>query len=105
MLKEGVGLEEVRRMVSEITNDVLTVHKLWYNLKYDRGMVMELERDGDLRMFLKGNDERWYLYVGDNNGPKRRAQKQRGVMIMASFVGEATGIGMISSKRVVREQV
>ncbi|KAJ8440894.1 hypothetical protein Cgig2_022750 [Carnegiea gigantea] len=36
VLKEGVGLEEVRRM---------------------------------------GNDERGYLYVGDNDGPKRRAQK------------------------------
>ncbi|KAJ8440895.1 hypothetical protein Cgig2_022751 [Carnegiea gigantea] len=75
VLKESVGLEEVRRMVSEITNDILTVHKLWYSLKYDRGIVMELEGDGDLRMFLKGNDERGYLYVGDDDGPKRRAQK------------------------------
>ncbi|KAJ8437412.1 hypothetical protein Cgig2_008765 [Carnegiea gigantea] len=75
VLKEGVGLEEVRRIVSEITSDVLTVHKLWHSLKYDRGMVMELEGNGDLRMFLKGNDERGYLYVGDNDGSKRRAQK------------------------------
>ncbi|KAJ8435810.1 hypothetical protein Cgig2_024793 [Carnegiea gigantea] len=44
-------------------------------LKYDRGMVMKLEGDGDVRMFLKGNDEHGYLYVGDNDGPKRRAQK------------------------------
>ncbi|KAJ8441429.1 hypothetical protein Cgig2_023615 [Carnegiea gigantea] len=72
VLKEGVGLEEVQRMV---TSNVLTVHKLWYSLKYDRGMVIELEGDGDLRMFLKGNDEHGYLYVGDNDGPKRRAQK------------------------------
>ncbi|KAJ8423346.1 hypothetical protein Cgig2_022519 [Carnegiea gigantea] len=28
MLKEGVGLEEVQRMVSEITSNILTVHKL-----------------------------------------------------------------------------
>ncbi|KAJ8444412.1 hypothetical protein Cgig2_005934 [Carnegiea gigantea] len=60
VLQEGVRLEEVRRMVSEITSDVLTVHKLWYSLKHDRGM---------------GNDERGYLYVGDSDGPKRRAQK------------------------------
>ena len=75
VLKEGVGLEQVRRMVSEITSNVLTVHKLWSSLKYDRGMVKELEGDGDLRMFLKGNDEHRYLHVGENDGPKRRAQK------------------------------
>jgi len=43
MLKEGMRLEEVRRKVSEITGSDLTVQKLWYSLKYDRGMVMELE--------------------------------------------------------------
>ena len=36
---------------------------------------MNLEGEGNLRMFLKGNDEREYLYVGDNDGPKRCAQK------------------------------
>ena len=38
-------------------------------------MVTELDGDGDLRMFLKGNDEHRYLHVGENDGPKRRAQK------------------------------
>ncbi|KAJ8449029.1 hypothetical protein Cgig2_004084 [Carnegiea gigantea] len=45
------------------------------SLKYDREMVRKLEADGDLRMFLKDNDEHGYLYVGDNDGPKRRTQK------------------------------
>ncbi|KAJ8425524.1 hypothetical protein Cgig2_013251 [Carnegiea gigantea] len=70
-----MGLEEVRRKVSEITGNDLTVQKLWYNLKYDRGMVMELEGDGDVRMFLNGNDEHGYLYVGKSDGLKRRTQK------------------------------
>jgi len=74
VLKDGLGLEEVRRMVSEITCNVYIVHKLWYSLKYDRGMVMALEGDGDLRMFLKGNDEHGYLYV-DSDRSKRPAQK------------------------------
>jgi len=34
---------------------------------------MELEGDGDVRIFLKGNDEHGYLYVGKSDGPKRRA--------------------------------
>ncbi|KAJ8446954.1 hypothetical protein Cgig2_006582 [Carnegiea gigantea] len=45
------------------------------SLKYDRGMVMELEGGGDVRMFMKGNDEPGYLYVGESNGLKRRTQK------------------------------
>ena len=36
---------------------------------------MELEGDGDVRMFLKGTDKHGYLYVGDSDGLKRRAQK------------------------------
>jgi len=75
VLKEGMGMEEMRRMVSEITGNDLTVQKLWYSLKYDRGMVIELEGDHDVRMFVKGNDEYGYLYVGDSDGLKRRAQK------------------------------
>ncbi|KAJ8426900.1 hypothetical protein Cgig2_024391 [Carnegiea gigantea] len=46
-----------------------------YSLKYDRGMVMELEGDSDVRKFLKGNDKHRYLYVSESDGPKRHTQK------------------------------
>ena len=36
---------------------------------------MELEGDDDVRMFMKGNDEHGYLYVGESDGPKRRTEK------------------------------
>ncbi|KAJ8437291.1 hypothetical protein Cgig2_006395 [Carnegiea gigantea] len=75
VLKEGIGMEEVRRMVSEITGNDLTVQKLRYSLKYNQGMVMELEGNGDVRMFVKGNDKYGYLYMGHSDGPKRHAQK------------------------------
>ncbi|KAJ8424121.1 hypothetical protein Cgig2_009705 [Carnegiea gigantea] len=75
LLKEDMGLEEVRRKVSAIISIELTVQKLWYSLNYDRGMVMELEGDGDVRMFMKGNDEYEYLYVGESNRLKRRTVK------------------------------
>ena len=61
--------------MSEITGIELTVQKLRYSLKYDRGMVMELEGDGDLRMFLKWNDEHGYLSVNESDGLKRCTQK------------------------------
>jgi len=31
-------------------------------------MVMELEGDRDVKMYLKGNNEHRYLYVGDSDG-------------------------------------
>ncbi|KAJ8452483.1 hypothetical protein Cgig2_000072 [Carnegiea gigantea] len=74
VLTEDMGLEKVGRKVSEITDNNLTVQKLWYSLMYDQGMLMELEGDGDVRMFLNGSDKHGYLYVGESYGPKRRAQ-------------------------------
>jgi len=43
MLEEGMGVEEVQRMVTEITGNDLGIQKLWDSLKYDWGMVMEVE--------------------------------------------------------------
>ena len=75
--KRGWEMEEVRRMVTEITGNDLSVQKLWYSLKYDQGMLMELEGDGDVRMFMTGNDEHGYLYVGESNGLKRHTLKAK----------------------------
>jgi len=55
--------------------------------------------DGDVRMFLKGNADHgicmWAKVMGQRGAHKR----QREDVIMASFAGEAAGIGMIWSKR------
>ena len=37
-------LEEVRRVVTEITSNDLSENKLWYSLKYDQKMLMVVER-------------------------------------------------------------
>ncbi|KAJ8445601.1 hypothetical protein Cgig2_018542 [Carnegiea gigantea] len=63
-IERGTGMEEVRRM------------KLWYNLKYDRRMVMAVEGDADVRMFFKGNEKCEYFYMGESDEPKRQAQKE-----------------------------
>ncbi|KAJ8436214.1 hypothetical protein Cgig2_006901 [Carnegiea gigantea] len=61
-------------------------------LKYDRGMVMAVEGDANVRMFLKGNEEYEYFYEGDSDGPKRRAQKAsaaKSTMVhMMAYVGK-----------------
>ncbi|KAJ8429657.1 hypothetical protein Cgig2_001653 [Carnegiea gigantea] len=83
-----MGLEEVRRKVSEITGNNLTVRKLWYSLKYDRGMLMELEGDGDVRMGITSMGIcMWAKVMGQKGAHKR----QRGPVMMASFVEEAIG--------------
>ncbi|KAJ8437177.1 LOW QUALITY PROTEIN: hypothetical protein Cgig2_003806 [Carnegiea gigantea] len=70
VVKEGMGMEEVQRIVTEITGNDLTDHKLWYIRLGDGN-----EGEADVRMFLKGNDEHGYFYVGESDGPKRRTQK------------------------------
>ncbi|KAJ8448842.1 hypothetical protein Cgig2_011463 [Carnegiea gigantea] len=72
-------MEEVRRMVSEVTGSDWTMQKLWYSLKYNLGMVMAVEGDADVRMFLKVNYEYRYFYVGKSDGPKRHAEKSSDV--------------------------
>ncbi|KAJ8446366.1 LOW QUALITY PROTEIN: hypothetical protein Cgig2_019259 [Carnegiea gigantea] len=57
----SAGIEEVRRMVTEISGNELSEQKVWFSLKYDRGLVMALEGDADVRMFFKGNDEHGYF--------------------------------------------
>ena len=51
-------------MLKEIIRSDLLEQKIWYSLKYDRQMLMELEGDMDMSMMFKGNDEHSYLYVG-----------------------------------------
>jgi len=38
-------------------------------------MVMAVDGDVDISMFLNGNDEYKYFYVGDSDGLKRQAQR------------------------------
>ena len=76
VLKEGARIEEVRRVVTELSGIELSERKVWYSLKYDRGLAMALEGEADVRMFFKGNEEHGYLFVGDSHGPRRR-QEQR----------------------------
>ena len=76
VLKEGARIEEVRTVVIELSGIELSERKMWYSLKYDRGLVMALEGEADVRMFFRGNEEHGYLFVGDSNG-RRRRQEQR----------------------------
>ncbi|KAJ8445834.1 hypothetical protein Cgig2_027915 [Carnegiea gigantea] len=71
LVKERMGVKEVRIMVKETIGGNLSEHKVWYNLKYDRQMLMSVEANMDVRIIFNGNDEYGYLYMGDNDGPRR----------------------------------
>ena len=79
VMKEGMGVEELTKMVWEMTGSGMSEEKLWYCLKYDKGMLVAVDGDSDLKVIFKGNDEHGYMYVAGNDGPVRRAQ-ERGVV-------------------------
>ncbi|KAJ8422358.1 LOW QUALITY PROTEIN: hypothetical protein Cgig2_034013 [Carnegiea gigantea] len=58
-------------MVKEITGTNMTEKKLWYNLKYDREMLLPAKGDTDVKIIFKGNVKHGYLYVSRNEGPLR----------------------------------
>ena len=72
LAREGMRVEELRGMVREI------VERVWYSLKDNRNMVMTVERDTNMRMMFKGNDEHGYLYVGDKDILVWRVSKGEG---------------------------
>jgi len=63
--KEGMGVEEVKRIVKEITRSDMMEQKIWYSLKYDGQMSMALKGDMYMSMNFKENDEHGYLYRGE----------------------------------------
>ncbi|KAJ8438232.1 hypothetical protein Cgig2_028135 [Carnegiea gigantea] len=69
LMKEGMGIEEVRTLAKEAVGSDLSEHKVRYSLNYDKQMLIAVK--GDRAVRLKGNNEHGYLYMGDNNGPRR----------------------------------
>ncbi|KAJ8430689.1 hypothetical protein Cgig2_018415 [Carnegiea gigantea] len=79
VVKEGIRVEELMKMVREMTGNDMLEEKLWYSLKYDREMLVAVEGDSDMKVILKGNDEHGYMYVARNSGLVTQAH-QRGAV-------------------------
>ncbi|KAJ8428708.1 hypothetical protein Cgig2_025699 [Carnegiea gigantea] len=82
VLKEGMAMEEVPRLVIEIIRNDFSERKLWYNLKYDRQMVVTVEGDVDMRMVFKGNVSMgicmWLGMMGGRGEHRRALVTERG---------------------------
>jgi len=60
-------VKDLRRMVKVTMRSNLVEHKVRYNLKRDKQMLMPIDEDMDVRMILKRNSEHGYLYMGGND--------------------------------------
>ena len=63
LVREGVGVEELKEMVRDTVGPGVEVDRMWYSLKYDRNMIMAMEVNTNVRMMFKENDEHGYVYV------------------------------------------
>ncbi|KAJ8431304.1 hypothetical protein Cgig2_018376 [Carnegiea gigantea] len=73
VVREGLGAEELLKMVRKMTGSDMSEEKLWYSLKYDREILVAIEVDSDLEVIFKGNDEHGYIYIAGNAGLVRAA--------------------------------
>ena len=87
VVRDGMGVEELRGMVKETVGGGVEVDRIWYSLKYDRNMIMAVEGDMDVKMMLKGNDEHGYVYVGNKESVVPRVRKN----VRERRVGEGGG--------------
>ncbi|KAJ8450566.1 hypothetical protein Cgig2_020203 [Carnegiea gigantea] len=106
MVKEGMGVEELMKMVREMTGSDMSDEKLWYSLKYDRKMLVAVEGDSDVKVIFKGNNEHRYMYVAGNSGPVKRAQDRAAQLVRSGRkcddgveVGEEGGNNQVGLKR------
>ncbi|KAJ8420592.1 hypothetical protein Cgig2_032290 [Carnegiea gigantea] len=88
VVKEEMGVEELIKMVREMTGTDISQKQLWYSLKYDREMSAKVEGDSDVKVIFKGNDEHGYLYVAENGGPVRGALESATLLGRTAEVGE-----------------
>ena len=45
VVREGMGVKELREMVRETVGAGVKVYRIWYSLKYDRNIIMAVEGD------------------------------------------------------------
>lgn len=68
-ISEGMGVREVRKVVETAVGLCLEGRKAWYNMKFDRRLLMPFENDGDLVSLMRGNDGHAYVYIAGVGGP------------------------------------
>jgi len=61
--------DDVVKVVDGTIEEGLRARRLWYSTKYDRKILLSLQKDGDVRKLLKGNEEFGYMYIVERDVP------------------------------------
>ena len=68
-LRQDMRFEDVVKAVEGTIEERLRGRTLWYSTKYDRKMLMQLQRDGDVGKLVKENDKFGYTYIAERDVP------------------------------------
>ena len=91
-LRTGMGIGNILKVVEEVMRDYLSERKLWYNIEYDRSMILLVQGDADVWKLIKGNDEFSYMYVAEEDGHIRQ-KVQVSEAIRDRNLGGASSVG------------
>jgi len=67
-VKPDMSVLVVRRLVEEVMGEGLQERRMCYSVKFDRGAMLAMWRDEDVKKLLKRNDDHAYIYVGGEGG-------------------------------------
>jgi len=67
-LRQDMEYHDVVKVVGGMIQEGLQGRSLWYSTRYDRKMLLPLQREGDVGKLEKGSDEFGCMYIADSNG-------------------------------------
>jgi len=75
-ISPSMRVGDVLKLLEREIGESVRERHVWYSLKFDRRMLMALEKDEDVVKLVRGNDGHAYVYIVGKDGPR------------ASLVGE-----------------
>ena len=92
-ITQGMTFDEVVKVVEATIEEGLRGRRLLYSTKYDRKMLLPLQRDGDVGKLLKGNDDFGYKYIAERDVPMWKSLNvSEGVVhLQSTFAGQQSG--------------
>ena len=69
-ISPSMGVGDVLKLLEREIGESVKGRRVWYSLKFDRRMLMALEKDEDVVKLVRGNDGHAYVYIVGNDGPR-----------------------------------
>jgi len=91
-LRGGMGIGNVMKVVEEVMGECLGERRLCFNTKYNRSMILLLQRDVDVWKLTKGNDEFAYMHVVGADRPIRKKVEDSELVRGMNLEGGSSGV-------------